>query len=89
MRSASQCRSQSVTTSYVALAALPATRVSISNKTGAALLVRMAAETTAGYELSLDDNDSVVLQVVASSAEVEIKAAAGVAGVYYVVDNLQ
>lgn len=83
---ASQLRTESVTTSYVALPSLRGTNVSILNKTGADLLIRKAAETTAGYEITLPDGSSVGLSVVANASEIEIKAAAGAFGVNYIVE---
>mgnify|MGYP000858781465 CR=1 FL=1 len=85
---ASQLRSASVTSTWTALASLPATNVSIRNDTGAALLIRKAAETTSGYQISLPDGGSVGISVVANAAEIQISAAAAgpTSGVSYIAD---
>lgn len=82
---ASQLRTVSVTTSYVALADLPCSQVSILNGTGADLLIRMASETTANYEITIADGQSVAISC-NNANNIEIKAAGGAAGVQYVVD---
>lgn len=76
---------QSVTTSYVALAAHRGENVSILNGTGADLLIRYGSVTTAGREITLADGQSVGLSICATSSEIEIKAASGAGGVQVVV----
>lgn len=83
---AAQTRTVSVTTSYVALANLPGRNVSILNRTGADLLVRMASETTAAFEVTIPTGGSVGMSVNNNAKEIEIKAAAGAAGVDYIVE---
>lgn len=85
---ASQLRSASVTSSWVALTALAGKNVSILNKTGADLLIRKAAETTAGFVVTVPDGGSVGIALVANASEVEISAAAAgpVAGISYIVE---
>lgn len=83
---ASQVRTQSVTTGYVALPDLSAAQVSILNNTGADILIRMASETDTGEEITLADGQSVALRVVANAKEVQIKAAGAASGVQIVID---
>lgn len=86
MLAATQTRTVSVTTSYVALENLKAKEVSILNNTGANMLIRMVNEPNAGSEITLKDGQSVALAVVANANEIEIKAAAGASGVQIVVN---
>jgi hypothetical protein len=85
---ASQLRTASVTSSWVALTALKGSNVSILNKTGAALLVRKASETTSGFNVSIPDGSSVGVSIVANVAEIEISAVATgpTTGVMYTID---
>lgn len=85
---ASQLRSASVTSSWVALTALSGKNVSILNKTGADLLIRKAAETTAGFVVTVPDGGSVGIALVSNVSEVEISAAGAgpTAGVSYIVE---
>lgn len=85
---ASQLRSASVTSSWVALTALTGRYISILNKTGADLLIRKAAETTAGFVVTLPDGGSVGLSLVANVSEVEISAVAAgpTTGISYIVE---
>lgn len=83
---ASQVRALSTTASYVALPDLKASHVSILNNTAGNLLVRMASEDTATYEITLEDTQSVTLQVNNNAKEVMIKAAGVAAGVQVVID---
>lgn len=76
---------QSVTTSYVALAAHRGENVSILNGTGDDLLIRYASETGTGREITLADGQSVGLSICATSSEIQIKAAGAAAGVQVVV----
>ncbi|MEN3942996.1 hypothetical protein WJU23_16985 [Prosthecobacter sp. SYSU 5D2] len=76
---------QAVTTGWVALAAHRGEQVSVLNGTGAVLQVRYASQTAAGREITLADGQSVGLNLCATSGEVQIKAAAGAAGVHVVV----
>ena len=84
---ASQTRTVSVTDAWAALADIPAKRVSVLNSTGAALELRMAAETSAGQQITIPDAASVVLSVVSNAKEIQIKASAGAAGVQLVIDQ--
>jgi hypothetical protein len=84
---ASQLRSVTATSSYVALADIPASRVSILNKTGATLSIEMANDSAAGKEVVLADGLSIGISVVANAKEIRIKSASGTTGVYIVVDN--
>lgn len=84
---ASQLRSVTATTSYVALPDLAASRVSILNKTGATLSIEMAGDSDTGKEIVLADGLSVVIQVVGNAKEVRIKSASGTTGVYLVIDS--
>jgi len=84
---ASQLRSVTATASYVALADIPATRVSILNKTGQTLFIQMASDVTAGREIVLADGLSVGISVVANAKEIRIYSATGTTGVYIVIDN--
>jgi len=84
---ASQLRSVTATSSYVALADIPASRVSILNKTGATLSIEMANDSAAGKEVVLADGLSISISVVANAKEIRIKSASGTTGVYIVVDN--
>jgi len=84
---ASILRSVTATASYVALADIPATRVSILNKTGQTLFIQMANDVTAGREIVLADGLSVSISVVANAKEIRIYSATGTTGVYVVIDN--
>ena len=84
---ASQLRSVTATASYVALADISATRVSILNKTGATLSIEMANDSAAGKEIVLADGLSVGISVVSNAKEIRIKSATGTTGVYIVIDN--
>jgi len=84
---ASQLRSVTATASYVALADIPATRVSILNKTGQTLSIEMANDSAAGKEVVLADGLSLGISVVANAKEIRIKSATGTTGVYIVIDN--
>lgn len=84
---ASQLRSVTATTSYVALPDLAASRVSILNKTGDDLLIEMAGDSDTDQEISLADGSNVVVQVVGNAKEVRIKSASGTTGVYLVIDS--
>lgn len=85
---ASQLRTASVTSSWVALAALPGQNVSVKNLTGANLYLRKAAETTVGFQVTLAAGDSVGLSIVSNASEIEISAvgAGPTAGVNYIVE---
>lgn len=85
---ASQLRTASVTSSWVALTALPGKNISIKNSTGAALYVRKAAETTAGFQTTLADGESVGIALVSNASEIQISAvgAGPTAGVNYIVE---
>ena len=85
---ASQLRSASVTSTWTSLPSLPGTNLSIRNDTGAALLLRKAAETTSGYSISIPDGGSVALSLVANCNEIQISAAAAgpTTGVSYIAD---
>lgn len=84
---ASQLRSVTATTSYVALPDLAASQVSILNKTGATLSVEMVGDSDTGNEIVLADGLSVAIQVVANAKEIRIKSASGTTGVYLVIDS--
>jgi len=84
---ASQFRSVTATASYVALADIPATRVSILNKTGQTLSIEMVNDSAAGKEVVLADGLSLGISVVANAKEIRIKSATGTTGVYVVIDN--
>jgi hypothetical protein len=84
---ASQLRSVTATTSYVALEDLKASRVSILNQTGATLSIEMVNDQGAGDEIVLATGLSVGLSVVSSAKEIRIKSASGTTGVYVVIDN--
>jgi hypothetical protein len=84
---ASQLRSVTATSSYVALADISATRVSILNKTGASLSIEMANDSAAGKEIVLADGLSVGISVVSNAKEIRINSATGTTGVYIVIDN--
>jgi hypothetical protein len=84
---ASILRSVTATASYVALADIPAARVSILNKTGATLSIEMTNDSAAGKEVVLADGLSVAISVVANAKEIRIKSATGTTGVYVVIDN--
>lgn len=84
---ASQLRSVTATASYVALADIPATRVSVLNKTGATLSIEMANDSGSGKEIVLADGLSVGVSVVSNAKEIRIKSASGTTGVYIVIDN--
>lgn len=83
---ASHLRTVSTTADWVALAALPARTVSILNRTGADLQLRMAGETTATYQITIEDGQSASLPVVKSSAEIEIKGAGVATGVELIIE---
>lgn len=84
---ASQLRSVTATASYVALADIPAARVSILNKTGATLSIEMANDSGSGKEIVLADGLSVGISVVSNTKEIRIMSATGTTGVYIVIDN--
>lgn len=84
---ASQLRSVTATASYVALADISATRVSVLNKTGATLSIEMANDSGSGKEIVLADGLSVGVSVVSNAKEIRIKSASGTTGVYIVIDN--
>jgi hypothetical protein len=84
---ASILRSVTATASYVALADIPATRVSILNKTGQTLFIEMTNDSAAGKEVVLADGLSLGISVVANAKEIRIKSATGTTGVYVVIDN--
>ena len=84
---ASQLRSVTATSSYVALADISATRVSILNKTGATLSIEMANDSGSGKEIVLADGLSVGISVVSNAKEIRITSATGTTGVYIVIDN--
>jgi len=85
---ASQLRSVTATASYVALADIPATRVSILNQTGALLSIEMVNDQGGGNEIVLTNLASVGVSTVASAKEIRIKSTnGGTTGVYIVIDN--
>ena len=71
----------------MALADIPATRVSILNKTGQTLSIEMVNDSAAGKEVVLADGLSLGISVVANAKEIRIKSATGTTGVYVVIDN--
>jgi hypothetical protein len=86
MSAPSVLRSVTATTSYVALEAVPATHVSILNKTGATLLIEHAGDSGTGKEITLADGLSVGLATARSASEIRIKSASGTTGVYVVIN---
>jgi hypothetical protein len=83
---ASQLRSVTATVTYAALADIPASRVSILNKTGQTLSIEMANDSATGKEVVLADGLSIAISVVSSAKEIRIKSS-GTTGVYVVIDN--
>jgi hypothetical protein len=85
---ASQLRSVTATSSYVALPDIPAVRVSILNQTGATLSIDMVGDSGANKEIVLANSLSVGISVVANADEIRIKSTTGgTTGVYVVIDN--
>jgi hypothetical protein len=85
---ASQLRSVTATSSYVALASIPASRVSIlNNGTTNTLLIEMAGDSGTGKEVTIPTGGSVVIGVVANANEIRIKSSSGTTGVSIVIDN--
>lgn len=84
---ASLLRSVTATTSYVALESVRCNAVTILNKTGSTLDIQMTNDAGTGKAITLTDGLSVVIQVIASAAEVQIKSASGTTGVYLVIDS--
>lgn len=82
----SKTRQVSVTTSFVALASLAGRSVGVLNNTGADLDVRRAAETAAGQLITLKNGQSARFSVTANMSELEIRAAAGAAGVQLIIE---
>lgn len=78
-------RQVSVTTSWAALPAIRAGQVHCINLTGADLEIRYAGDTSAGHLVAIPDKGFVALPVVNQSSELQIKAAAGAAGVNLVI----
>jgi len=84
---ASILRSVTATASYVALADIPAVRVSILNGTSGTLLIEMAGDSGASKEITIPVSGSVGISVVANAKEISIKSATGTTGVSIVIDN--
>jgi hypothetical protein len=84
---ASQLRSVTATASYVALADIPATRVSILNGTSGTLLIEMAGDSGSNKEITIPVGGSVGVSVVANANEIRIKSSSGTTGVSIVIDN--
>jgi len=84
---ASQLRSVTATSSYVALADIPASRVSILNGTSGTLLIEMLGDSGASKEITLPIGGSVGINVVANADEIRIKSVSGTTGVSIVIDN--
>jgi hypothetical protein len=84
---ASQLRSVTATASYVALADIPAARVSILNGTSGTLLIEMAGDSGTNKEITIPVGGSVGVSVVANANEIRIKSSSGTTGVSIVIDN--
>jgi hypothetical protein len=84
---ASQLRSVTATSSYVALASIPASRVSILNGTSGTLLIEMAGDSGSNKEITIPVGGSVGVSVVANANEIRIKSSSGTTGVSIVIDN--
>ena len=84
---ASQLRSVTATSSYVALADIPASRVSILNGTSGTLLIEMAGDSGSNKEITIPVGGSVGVSVVANANEIRIKSSSGTTGVSIVIDN--
>jgi len=84
---ASQLRSVTATASYVALASIPASRVSILNSTSGTLLIEMAGDSGSNKEITIPVGGSVGVSVVANANEIRIKSSSGTTGVSIVIDN--
>lgn len=84
---ASQLRSVTATTSYVALADISATRVSILNGTSGTLLIEMAGDSGASKEITIPIGGSVGVSVVSNANEIRIRSVSGTSGVSIVIDN--
>lgn len=81
----SQLRSVSVTNTYAPLPDLPCSRVSILNRTGNDMQVRIASETLTNQNITLPTSLSVAVQT-SNAKFIEIKAAAPASGVQLVID---
>lgn len=84
---ASQLRSVTATSSYVALASIPASRVSILNGTSGTLLIEMAGDSGSNKEITIPVGGSVGVSVVANANEIRIRSDSGTSGVSIVIDN--
>lgn len=84
---ASQLRSVTATASYVALADISATRVSILNGTSGTLLIEMAGDSGASKEITIPIGGSVGVSVVSNANEIRIRSVSGTSGVSIVIDN--
>jgi len=84
---ASQLRSVTATSSYVALASISASRVSILNGTSGTLLIEMAGDSGSNKEITIPVGGSVVVSVVSNANEIRIKSSSGTTGVSIVIDN--
>jgi hypothetical protein len=84
---ASQLRSVTATSSYVALADIPASKVSILNGTSGTLLIEMAGDSGSNKEITIPVGGSVGVSVVANANEIRIKSSSGTTGVSIVIDN--
>lgn len=81
----SQLRTVSVTTSYAPLPALTCSRVSILNRTGYDMQVRIATETQTNQQITLPNGMSVAVQ--ATNAKfIEIRSTTFASGVQLVID---
>jgi hypothetical protein len=78
---ATKLRTVSATTSFASLEEIRCETVRLINNTGAVLNVRMRSEHQSGQSIVLANGQDVTLTVAQSSAEVQIQAASGAAGV--------
>lgn len=81
----SQLRTVSVTTSYAPLPNLACSRVSILNRTGYDMQVRIATETQTNQQITLPNGMSVAVQST-NAKFIEIKSIANASGVQLVID---
>lgn len=81
----SQLRTVSVTNTYAPLPDLPCSRVSVLNRTGNDMQMRIASETLTNQNITLPSALSVAVQTT-NAKFIEIKAAAPATGVQLVID---
>jgi hypothetical protein len=70
---------------WTALPDLRAGEVSILNRTGAALELRYAGETSAGQSITISDGGSANLPVTANAKEIEAQGTAGTSTIHLII----